>query len=246
MFSSAEINLVPVGAFLAGFARTVAWLHTAPLTSDPMVPARVRVLAAALVALLLAPTHAPVEVAALPLAIPAELLLGGALGLAARILLAGVEAGGQLVGLHLELGFAGQYDPMAREEALPTRRIAYALAGLAFLGAGGLETSLYALGRPVVDGRSFDRTLASLIAASGEVLVLALRVAAPVILAVVVINLAIALASRAAPALNVFSVMLAVVLVVGGMALSVTAPSFVRELQGTARSAIVATVEVAR
>jgi flagellar biosynthetic protein FliR len=232
--------------FLAAFARSAAWLQTAPLTGDSTLSPKLRTAMAALMALPIAAARGPLGASELFAALPGELLLGAAIGLAARVEMAGAEAGGQLLGLELELGFAGTFDPMAREEALPTRRLASCLAGLAFLGLDGLELSARSLATPPISGHSLQRALGSLIDASADVLPLAVRAAAPMMVAAVIANVAVALASRAAPALNVFSVMLALVLVIGALALTATAPAFVREMALTARHAIDAATQVTR
>ncbi len=222
------------------FARTAAWAQAAPLVGDRVVPARVRVLFAAGVAAPLSLLRADADYSHLIATLPFEILFGLLAGAAARLILAGAEAGGQLIGLQLGLGFAGTYDPMAQDESLPTRRIAYALAALAFLSAGGLEESIRVLSLPLPT----DLTQAPLLALAREgadVLYTAARLAAPLLLAGLVANVTVAFASKAAPALNVFSVMLALFWIVGVAVLLVTAPLTARELSNVglmARDAI--------
>ena len=227
-----------LGAFLAVFVRTAAWLSVGPLTGDVMVPPRYRVAVAALIALVLAPLRPPIAIEALPALLPGELLIGVAIGFSVRLVLSGVEAGGQLIGLQLELGFAGVFDPLLREESLPTRRIAYCLGALCFLATGGLESCVRALAyAPSLGSGSPAIIFSRLMDAASVVPLYGLRIAAPTMLATTVANLAVALASRAAPALNVYSVALAAVLVLGGAALAATAPALLRELMLDARYA---------
>jgi flagellar biosynthetic protein FliR len=226
-----------VGAFLACFARAAALLSAAPLGGDRAIPPRFRVALAALCALGVLPVKGPLGTGELWLVLPAELLLGLFAGFLARLVLAGAEAGGQLIGLQLGLGFAGTFDPSAGDEALPTRRLAFSMAGLAFLGAGGLEALVRVLGARTLDGRNLHALLGSVLQRSAEVLPLALRLVAPVLLAALIANLALALASRAAPSLNVFSIMLALVLALGTVVLAATAPAFVREALAIGRLA---------
>jgi len=230
-----------VASFLCLFARCAGFLQAAPLTSDTVVPRRLRVAAAALIAIALVPVRPVMTLEAVPMVLPCELLLGLAAGFAGKLVLAGAEVGGQLIGFELELGFAEMFDPSLGEQALPTRRMAISLASLAFLLVGGLEESVRVLGRASVDGRSLTHAIRSLILQSGDMFVYGLRMLAPVLVAAITANFAGALASRAAPALNVFSVMLALVLVIGGVALIATAPAFVRELTNLGRHVTTAT-----
>ena len=230
-------NLDELGTWLAAFARSIAFLQSAPYVGDRNLPSRYRIAAAALLALAVLPVRAHVSLANLPLTIPAELFIGLTAGFVGRLVIAGAEAGGQLIGLELELGFAGIFDPIAAEETLPTRRLAHTLAGLAFLGADGLGSAVRLLASASVDGRSPARAFASVLLHGGQVLQTAVRIAAPTVVAAMIAHLTVAVANRAAPALNVFSVALALVLCAGCMALIATAPVLVREIIAVGRAA---------
>ena len=58
----------------------------------------------------------------------------------------------------------------------------------------------------------------------------ALRITAPALVACIVAQITVGLAAKAAPALNVFSVSLSLVLVAGAFALIVTSPVLAREI----------------
>jgi flagellar biosynthetic protein FliR len=230
-------SLDELTTFLAAFARAAAFLQTAPYVGDRYLPQRYRVAVGALLALAVLPVHAKVPADRLMAVLPAELLVGITAGFVTKLVIAGAEAGGQLIGLELELGFAGLFDPVQQEETLPTRRLAATLAGLAFLAANGLGAAVRLLASARVDGRTPERALESVLHHSGQILETAIRIAAPTVVAAMVAHLTVAFANRAAPALNIFSVALALVLVAGGLALVTTAPLLVREILGIGRFA---------
>jgi flagellar biosynthetic protein FliR len=232
-----------LATYLCAFARAGAWLLTAPILSDKALNARLRTAVAALLAIVIAPLHPVAGMEALFSRLPGELILGVIAGFTGRIALYAAETGGQIIGIQLGLNFAATMDPETKDESLPTRRIAYSLAGLAFLSAGGIERSIAALAVSA-GGEHAIAALPLLVDRAGEVLVLGLRAAAPMLIAAVVSNLAVGLASRAAPALNVFSVMLAATFVVGALVLTASAPSLARELTGNARRAADAAYDV--
>jgi len=232
-----------IAAFLAVLLRTSAWMLAAPLVGDGNVPPRVRMAIAVLIAVPLSIHHRALDFAQLMTSAPAEVVFGLAAGFALRLAFAGIELGGQLLGVQLELNFAAQLDPSSGDESLPTRRIAWCVAGLAFLGLGGLEQSLAALAVPAPPGLDH---LPDLAARGGAVFVLALRAAGPMLVASFVANLAVGLASRAAPALNIFSVMLAALLVVGALVLLGTSSRFTAEIIGDVRLGMDAAVASAR
>jgi len=67
-----------------------------------------------------------------------EFMLGLVLGLFVQILLSIYMSAGQLVGMHIGLGFAGFIDPQFQEETMSTTRLVIAMSMLAFVSAGGL------------------------------------------------------------------------------------------------------------
>lgn len=234
-FGEAEL-----AAYVAAFARVSAWMQTAPLVSDATLSRRIRASVAALVAVVVAPLHPLHDLGALFAVLPLEILLGLVAGFTSRLCIYGAETAGQLIGIHLDLNFANTLDPSTHEQELPTRRVAYVLACLAFLASGGLELSIRAL----AVATDATQSLPAIIDRTGQVIVLGLRGAAPMLVAALVANLGVALASRAAPQMNIFAVMLTAILVVGALVMTASAPSLVREFGGDARMAAEAPAQV--
>lgn len=224
-----------VAAFLLLFARTAGLFQAAPLLGD-RAPAKVRVGAAVVIALTVAPARPPIDSAQLVGLLPFELALGLGAGLLLRLVLGAAEAGGQLIGLSLQLGFAGTFDPSSREEALPTRRLAWSFGALAFLVAHGLEGLLrVVLTAPLTDTSTLRALGGALLRAAIEVMPAAVALAAPVVIAALVINAAVALTSRAAPSLNVFSLVLAAVLLAGAVVNRAGTPALFGQLADSGR-----------
>lgn len=232
-----EIHTTDVAAYLAAFARAGALCETAPLLGDRTMPRRMRVLAAAVMALAGAATRPALDPAALGAILPLEIGFGIVAGVTARILILGIEAGGQMIGLDWGLGFAGQIDPASGDDALPTRRLLGTLAGLAFLGAGGIEAIFRVITIPTPDTATLAMFAAQLPMRMGQVLVEAVRIAGPVMIAGLVVSLSTGLASRSAPAVNIYSVEFALrALVVLGVLIA-CAPSMMEEIAGVTRLA---------
>lgn len=231
------MNEADIVRALLGVTRCAAWAHTAPVIGDRVVPARVRAAACIPLGFAISLAWAPVSYDELSTAVPSEVLLGLSLGFMARLLFLGVEFGGQLIGVQLGLGFAQSYDALSGEESLATRRIAGGLAGLAFLGMDGLETALRALSIRGLAERGGIASIDAILGAGGAVVQAGFRMAGPMLLAGFVANVAVALAARAAPALNAFSVMLALFLLVGGFVLFGTIGPLTQEIESVARMA---------
>lgn len=227
-----------IGAYLAVLARVGGLAATAPVIGDPGVAVRPRLVFVLAVSAAVGANRAPVPLATLPMIAAVELAVGLATGLVARVVLSRVAIAGQLMGISLGLGFAAQYDPRAGESAGVLRTLCTSLGALAFLAAGGLEA--------VVRSAAASPAELSQLAALGPVFVRhataafshGLSLAAPIVLAAFVGNLALAVMNRAAPAVNVFSIALGAVLILGGVVLLVSAAHLVAGVIDTSRAAI--------
>jgi flagellar biosynthesis protein FliR len=220
--------------FILCLARCTGYFFAAPWFGDRHVSPRLRMALSVLIAFLVAPTRPAVVGEVFSLAV-LELLFGLAAGFIGKLFLAGAEAGGQLIGISMGLGFANLFDPSIGEESLPTRRLIYGLAGLAFLSIGGLEAMIRVV---IVAPVTALPTLLSFYQQGGEVLAAGLRIAAPVLISALVITIASALTARAAPALNLFSLSLPILLLVGGFVLLVIVPNIVQEILFLSRKTI--------
>ncbi len=223
-------------AFLAALARAGGFAMTAPLLGEAGTPMRARLVFAVAVASAVSVAAPAQDHGAVLALVPLELGAGALAGASARLVLDRVAAGAQLIGLFLGLGFASDYDVRAGESATAARRLISALAGLAFLAAGGLEAGVRCVATPlqVTDLQHISGALSL----STSLMSHALAFAAPALIAATVINLGLAVINRAAPALNVFSVSLTAVLVGGGLVLLACAPATAAAIDGTARAAV--------
>ncbi len=241
------------------FARTAGLCALAPVIGESDVPRGLRFGFAAVVAAALAPLRLPTAEAALAAdslaaalapALAWELLLGLGIAAAARFTLDAVGVAGQLIGVSLGLGFAEQYDPRRGEAASIVAVLARALAALAFVSLGGFA----AIVRAAATAPLAAADPAAAAALAEPIAVLALRLAtvaatlglglaAPLLLAALLGNLVIAIAHRAAAAINLFAVGLAAGLLAAGLALLATAPHFAAAVERLADRAVAVLAE---
>ena len=102
-FSEAQV-IAWITPYLWPFLRALALFSAMPVLGTRMVPARVRVALAALIALAAQPTLPAIEPVALdaPLAVllvMQQLVIGLSLGFAVRVVFAAVEFAGEVIGL---------------------------------------------------------------------------------------------------------------------------------------------------
>lgn len=158
-----------------------------------------------------------------------EVLVGSVIGLTVRVTVAAVEAAGAFVGFSAGLAFAQSVDPTFGESNSPPARLLGAFAVLLFFVLQGHHAVLAALGhsldfaRPghalaVVDHEGVLRLGARMVAQG-------LRIAAPVVGTMFLVQLGLALLSRAAPKVHLFSLSFAVAVSAGILTLFFAAPS---------------------
>jgi flagellar biosynthetic protein FliR len=207
------------------FVRVGACLMVAPVFGAHYVPKRVRIALALAISILIAPTLPP---AVMPALLSAEsismtaqqLLIGIAIGFMLQLVFDAMSLAGQLLANSMGLGFAFNIDPL-RGVSTPALGQLYVILGtLTFLSLDGHLALLQLLvdsfrGLPV-NGGGVDRDALQMLGNWGSLVFSgALRIALPGITALLVVNLAFGVVSRAAPSLNLFAVGLPVTLVMG-------------------------------
>jgi flagellar biosynthetic protein FliR len=230
------MGLVP--GFILIFVRSAAFLWAAPLTGDGRIPPKARVAVAALVAMAFSSLHEVEASAQLGLQLPLEMGVGFIAGFTARVLLAGLEVGGELIGMQMGLGFAGSFDPSLGDMALPMRRIVFVVAAFAFISVGGLQNVARLALLPPVDVAVLFMSFGGLMKAASELFLVGIHLALPIMVSVTVANIAMGLANRAAPALNVYSVMLTLTGLMGAGILLITSPMMASEIMARAYRAM--------
>ena len=235
-----DLGITPdaIGGFLVALARTGGIVATAPVLGDPTTPVRARLGAAVALALIVAPVRGGVAPADVPVPALLELATGLLVGTTARLVLARIAVAGQLIGLSIGLGFASEYDARAAESASAVRALLMALAGLAFVASGGIEAIARGAVAGPIDPAAAPWLATSLVDRGASAFGDGLALAMPIVIAALVGNLGLALMSRAAPAINVFSISLAAILLIGGAALWITGPAIVGGVIDAVKQAI--------
>lgn len=219
-------TLVLLGARVGGV------VLVAPVFSARTVPVTLRTALLVLIAVLLQPaalghlSGAPRLTAA---ALFTETLIGFAIGFGAAVTVGAAEVAGELMTVQIGLSGAAVLDPLTQQSTpvlgqfMQLLAVTLLLAGDAhLLMLDSLAASLRYLpvGAPVDAQAGFG----AMVALGSTLFLLGLRFAAPVVAAVLVANVALAILSRAAPTLNVLSVAFPLQIGVGLLALGASLP----------------------
>ena len=203
-----------LGNYVWPFFRIAGVLMVAPVFGARVVPVRVRVTLSLAVTFILVPVL-PSSPAIEPslhngLFLVQEVLLGIAMGFTLQMVLDALVIAGQTIAMTMGLGFAMLVDPQ-RGVSVPVVSQFFLIIGiLTFLSLGGHLAVLRMLadsfehvpiGEPLTRGSVW-----ALVSWGGEMFAGAVRIALPVVVAMLVVNIAVGVVSRAAPTLNLFAV----------------------------------------
>jgi flagellar biosynthetic protein FliR len=205
------------------FARIGACLMVAPIFGARFVPARTRiVLAVALTALVVpllpAPNITPFSGQGF-VVVAQQLLIGVALGFALQIVFDALGLAGQLLANSMGLSFAFNVDPLRGSSTAALGQLYIILATLVFLSLGGHLALIEVLVegfKPMPIGTSLQsESLWAIVLWGGTLFSGAISIALPGVTALIIVNLAFGVVSRAAPSLNLFAVGFPISLVIG-------------------------------
>ncbi len=222
-------------------ARLGGLMIAAPLWSMSAMPRTIRAAITVVLALLLAPLAPPVTLPepmfVLPLPLAVELVIGLAIGLAAGVLVQGVVLAGEVISLQMGISLGAALGANPELESPGVGQLQQLLALFLYVAVGGhllllegLARSLQTIppGMPV----SMPAAGGAVALMLGSLFSCALSVAAPVMITLLLVNLALAALSRAVPQLNAMMVSLPLTIGVGLVALATALPLVAATIAG--------------
>ena len=234
------INLTPgqleswLATYIWPFFRIGACFMVAPLFGAQFVPPRMRLFLAGAITFLVAPLVPTPDVA--PFSVQGvivtvqQVVIGVAMGFAVQLVFDALAMGGQLLSNSMGLGFAFNVDPLRGTGTPVLGQLYMLLVTLTYLAINGhlvmIEILVQGFTSLPVGATGFDNSTIWNIALWGNHLFLgALMVALPGMTALLVVNLAFGVMSRAAPTLNLFAIGFPITLIFGLVILLAGLPS---------------------
>jgi flagellar biosynthetic protein FliR len=201
----------------------VAVVMPVPPFGGLYVPPTVKIGLTLLLAVALAPLVTMPEgltLASLGAIVAREAAIGLALSMAVRVTIAGAEFGGHLAGVQMGFSYVSVIDPAsgARNQMLST--LYGSLTVMTLLATNGHHTVLRALASsyrtlPLGPGAVSSELAAASARMFGLVLLLGAQLAAPIVFALLLVEVALGILSRSVPSLNMMSVGFGLRLLVG-------------------------------
>ena len=228
-------------AYAYPLARILAFIAAAPLWSTAGIPRRTRLILGFGITIAIAPALpampaiAPASLAGLWV-LAQQMLIGIAMGFAARIIFSAVDLAGELIGMQMGLGFATSYDPLNSSQTPVISEFISLIGLLLFLSLNGhliyiatLAQSFYAI--PVNANPLGAASWLNLAELGSKIFSSGLLIALPVVVALMITNIALAVLTRAAPQLNIFALGFPLTLIGGFVALAISMDYLATPLQ---------------
>jgi flagellar biosynthetic protein FliR len=212
--------LVLLGLLLVRVSTLVV---TTPILGGSFAPATVKIGLSLILVLIISPVvpvPATITAGSLPLVAAREFLVGFAMALSVRVMLAAAELGGYLIGFQLGFSYAGIVDPQSGVRNNVVASLYSSLTALAILGTNAHHMVLRALVRsyeyiPLGPGSLHESIVGSVMRMLGLIFYVGAQLAAPVTIVLVVVEVALGVVTRAAPSLNLMVVGAPVRLILG-------------------------------
>lgn len=221
-----------IAAFIFPLARILALVTSAPLFSNIGVPNRTRLALGLAITFALMPMLPPmptVPAGSLPALwiLLQQMLIGVGMGFAMRIAFSSVELAGEFMGSQMGLGFATFYDPLSSAQTPVITEFVNLMTLLVFIALNGplLYVATLAESFTVIPVSSAPLAAVSWknLAELGSIMFsTGLLLALPVIVTLIITNLALGVLTRAAPQLNIFAVGFPITLLGGLAALAIS------------------------
>lgn len=232
-FSSADLYAW-IAAFFWPLTRILGLIAAAPFFGNLSIPIRIKVGLGMALTVLIAPTVPdlptvdPMSLTGL-LIVVQQLLIGLAMGFAMRLVFAAVEMAGEICGLTMGFGFAVFFDPQTRGRSSAIAQFLALITLMAFLAANVHLMMLATLANsfasiPIAAHTVGTQGFQQIASWGGLIFSAGVQLALPIVAALLLINIALGILTRAAPQLNLFGIGFPVTIAVGFIVLALVLP----------------------
>jgi flagellar biosynthetic protein FliR len=195
-------------------ARIGGLVLIAPVFSSKAVPVKLRSVILIVFAVVLVPVaraHVDGIPAITPLTVMSETIIGFGLGLGSALVIGAASAGGDMMSIQMGLAGASVLDPMTNIQVPVLGQFMTAFATLLLFASGGHLVMINGLGAsleliPVGTVPDLSAGMLAMSKIGGTLISLGVMFSAPVMIATMITNVALAILTRAAPQLQIITV----------------------------------------
>lgn len=238
-----DFNEIEMVAFILVFIRMVSFMVSWPVFGTTTVPSQTKVLLSLLIALMIFPVvdRSQVSVAfgsyELVFLVIKEVFIGVSFGFLGRMFFFCVSIAGQMASISMGISSSQLFNPALGSTSSSLEQFKVAIATLFFLAVHGhhvfLEGIVMSFGLVPLGMQGINlETFISVGGLAQQVMDIGIRLAAPVIVAVLFMNVAMAVIGRAVPQINVLVTSLPINILAGLVVLILMMPLFVWQMEG--------------
>jgi flagellar biosynthetic protein FliR len=230
-----------IASFLWPLTRILGLVSAAPVFGNTGVPMLIKLTLGVTLALIVAPVIPPVP-SVDPTSWPGlliaaqEMLIGASMGFSLRLVFAAIEFAGEVSSSVMGFSFATFYDPTSAGRTNAVSQFLALVATMAFLALNAhlvlieaLVESFFTL--PISTTPMSLAAPLEMVRWGGRIFSAGLQIALPIVAALLVTNIALAILTRAAPQLNLFGIGFPITLGVGFLVLSFVVPYLGRPME---------------
>ena len=228
--------------FLLLTIRIGAIVLSLPLLNSRNIPAQLKVMLILMLSVALYPlvqtqqVVIPQRLGHLGLIVVSEMLIGLTIGFVAQILFAGIQLGGEIISQQMGLNFATIFDPQNAHQVSLIAHFQDVLAMLLFLSGSAHHWFIFAMAEslqsiPLGALSASGAVLPVILTLLGKACVIAIQLAAPVSIALLLATLVLGVIARLVPQLNVFMLSFPATLGLGMVMLALALPALMGGIQ---------------
>jgi len=236
-----QITAEQLELFIFILLRVSAMVVTIPIFGNRNVPVRAKGGLSLMIAFLLFPfikfNLPPLEIFSLILGMVGEVIIGTVIGLAGRLAFAGVQIAGQLIGFQMGFAVVNVFDPITSEQVSIIAQFQYLIAMLIFLAVDGHHIFLSAIAESYriispLDFHFSAELMQSIVEISKDIFIIAVKIGAPVITALLMTSIGFGLIVRTVPQINILIVGFPLKIAIGLIGIGLGLPLFAK-IMGT-------------
>jgi flagellar biosynthetic protein FliR len=214
--------------------RILGLITAAPIFGNSGVPMLIKLTLGVTLAAIVAPIIPPVPIVdatswAGLLILGQEMLIGAAMGFSMRLVFAAIEFAGEVASSTMGFSFASFFDPTSAGRTSAISQFMALVATMAFLALNAhlvlieaLVESFFTL--PISTTPMSLTAPLEMVRWGGRIFSSGLQLSLPIVAALLIVNVALAILTRAAPQLNLFGIGFPITLGAGFLVISITLP----------------------
>ncbi|MBI5682711.1 MAG: flagellar biosynthetic protein FliR [Deltaproteobacteria bacterium] len=232
-----------LGTFFFVFIRVIAIFSAIPFLGSKIVPVKVKIGLSLLIGIILTPVlgvHAllPESIAGLAIGIMREALIGIAIGFMVKLVFSSMEIAGQVAGMQMGFAVANVIDPQTSSQISVLAQV-YNLIGILIfftLNMHIIFISVIKESFAIIPPYGFSVTrgmMDGFLTMTADMCRIAVKLAAPIMVSILITNIAMGIMARTVPQLNVFVLGFPITIILGLVVLLFSMP-FITSVIGRA------------